>query len=752
LQDSEQLLEKNNIVIEANLSNAAKNTLKYDLASQYRLVPNDKAFGFFKPRLWFYYRQQEKKDSTAFDAFIQNKIAEPPSLFDSLLIYEGKIGMERLLYNRGYLQPKVNYTSKVKKQKVKVTYEVVPGKLFTIRSFSLICPDDTIRGLLNDVQHESNLQVGKPLSNALLDSEKQRITKYLQNQGYANFSYANFSKLEVTDTTDGRAKTRLRILPLQTGKLERKYVGKVIVNNQFKNDFIPDDLPMILDNIEFHDFNVRNRIRPDALLKYIHLRPGALFQRDAFLNTRNQLQLPAIRFAEINAVERTDQSNIIDYRINLLPAKRIETEYEYEINQTRVGSESFVGLGASVGLINNNFLGGSEKFSNGLDASLEIDIDGGGFFNAVNLNFNNALEFPRFADYLGMYKFLRKINLLSQEKYDRIREVGNSILNLTYEYVDLFQWYNYHSINTEFGFRAIRSTLGERKSLQISHPSLTYFDPTTESNFDSLYTDQTFAQKSFAPQLFTSFFFNKIQYSKEKFQGTRGYSSAFLANFEVSGIEVFLANQIANGLRKPFKLGKLTFAQFLRLDLDGRLYKQISSDQVLAFRANVGMAVPFGTSDVIPYVKQFYLGGPISVRAWKIRELGPGAYVDSTLSRVDNDPFFQAGDIKLLVNAEYRFGIFWRIEGALFLDAGNIWTLKKDERTGGHFSSQFLKQMAVGSGLGLRFDATYFKVVLDLGVKLRNPYPDELGRYGAIQKGIPSNEVLNLNFAINYPF
>ncbi|MBK8504474.1 MAG: BamA/TamA family outer membrane protein [Saprospiraceae bacterium] len=289
-----------------------------------------------------------------------------------------------------------------------------------------------------------------------------------------------------------------------------------------------------------------------------------------------------------------------------------------------------------------------------------------GIFNAVNFNFSNTLEIPRYADYFGLYRALQNANILSSEKYDRIKSNGTSIIDLTYEYVDLFDFFNYHSLTAQYGFRSTIASTSGRKGIQVIHPSITYFNPTIREQFDSIYTEETFARKSFAPQLFTSIFLNKINYTIERLQSTRGFSSAFIGAFEISGTEIYLANLIANRLNQPFRIGDLTFAQFAKLEIEGRLYKKLGGEQALAFRANFGIGSAFGSSEVIPFVRQFYLGGPLSMRAWRIRELGPGGYQDTSVIRRNNSPFFQTGDLKILLNAEYRFDIFWRIEGAFF--------------------------------------------------------------------------------------
>ena len=742
---------KNRIIFEDDQYVPDKSILTYELKTQLTQEPNDKAFIFFKPRLWFYYRQQERGDTTDFDKFVERKLVEPPSIYDPAQSQESANAMREHLFNRGYLQSQVWYRDTLKKNKVTVTYHVRPNRLFKVKDFDIMAPDSSIQKIVSASHKSSFLKPGQPVSNAFLYNEKQRIISELQKNGYANVSLGNFSPLEATDTTDGLVDMRLRLLPGQDGRFMQKYIGDVVVNNRFAHESISLSSPIVIDSIHFVNFNTKNQIRPSTLLDFIKLRPGKLFNKQDLSLTRTQLQLPAIQFADITSRSRQDGSNLVDFQIDLLPAKRIETNAEFELNRTTVSSESFIGIGTNLGLVNNNFLGGSERLSNILDISFEVDPALQGIFNAANFNFSNTLEFPRYAEYLGIYKSLNKLKLLSPEKYDRLKSNGTSIVELTYEYVDLFNFFNYHSLTAEYGFRStIPSTTG-RKRLQIVHPSLTYFNPTIRSDFDSIYSEQTFARKSFAPQLLTSIFFNKLVYTLERFQGTGGFSSALIGNIEVSGTEMYLANLISNNLSEPFKIGNLSFAQYAKLEVDGRLYKQLPGEQALAFRANIGVSSPFGTSEVIPFVKQFYLGGPLSMRAWRIRELGPGGYQDSTLA-TGNFPFFQTGDIKLLLNAEYRFDVFWRIEGAFFLDAGNVWSIRNDGRPGSTFSKDFLSQIAIGSGAGMRFDADYFKVILDVGLKLRNPFPDDAGFYNALKSCPPLNDVINWNFAINYPF
>ena len=267
----------------------------------------------------------------------------------------------------------------------------------------------------------SYLKPGRPVSNALLGLEKQRIITQMQERGFADFTFGNFGAFEATDTTDASVRSRLNILPGQNGTFSRKYIGHVTVNNRFSSNSFSMSQPIILDSLYFLNFNQKNRIKPTTLLKHIMLRPGELYRKSDLNDTRVQLQLPAIQFADIRSRPQVPGSDTIDFEIDLYPAKRIETNLEFELNRTTVSSQSFIGLGSNVSLINNNFLGGSERLSNGVDISFEVDPKLSGIFNAANVNFHNTLEIPRFGDYLGFYPLLNKSGLLSDEKLDNLK-------------------------------------------------------------------------------------------------------------------------------------------------------------------------------------------------------------------------------------------------------------------------------------------------------------------------------------------
>src|SRR5690625_769220 len=175
-----------------------------------------------------------------------------------------------------------------------------------------------------------------------------------------------------------------------------------------------------------------------------------------------------------------------------------------------------------------------------------------------------------------------------------------------------------------------------------------------------------------------------------------------------------LDNAIANNFRDTFQLfDKFEFSKFFKIDLDGRFTKDLSLSTAFASRINIGVATPLPGSTTVPFVKQFFLGGPSSMRAWRIRELGPGNFQDSLVMANSNQPFANVGDLKIEMNAEYRFPLFWRLNSALFLDVGNIWLLGKSENGVGRLTPDFWREFAVGTGTGLRVDLTFFILRLD---------------------------------------
>ncbi|MCB0636517.1 MAG: BamA/TamA family outer membrane protein, partial [Lewinella sp.] len=415
------------------------------------------------------------------------------------------------------------------------------------------------------------------------------------------------------------------------------------------------------------------------------------------------------------------------------------------------GTGNLLGISFSPSYRHRNLLGGAELLLTNVTAGVEVnpvEIRSNRFWNTIDLRIEASLFIPDFKDYLGVYRRLRNIrfgprfSLLGPSFYTAMRRDANTRVTASYNYLLILDWYRYNLLNLTYGYDLQQS---KRQRLSIDHFAVNVLLPTTEKQFQDLLMENPFLARSFGQQAFVSFLFRDIDYLKQGRVNRRGASWFFNGKFEIAGAELWAANKLYNAFADSavvFQLGPTTFSQYVQAEADLRWLRQLKNDQQLAVRFNIGLGRPFGNTTDVPYVKQFYVGGANSMRAWAPRGLGPGGYLDSiSLETNNNLRLYQTGDFKLELNAEYRFNLFWRLRGAFFLDAGNIWTIRKDEeRPGSYFRWSettytdqegqifrhypFYKQMAVAGGFGLRVDLSYFLFRFDVGLKLRNNYPD----------------------------
>jgi outer membrane protein insertion porin family len=300
----------------------------------------------------------------------------------------------------------------------------------------------------------------------------------------------------------------------------------------------------------------------------------------------------------------------------------------------------------------------------------------------------------------------------------------------------------------------------------LNKVGIDFLDPVLSQSFrDSVIAKNAYLERSFRSQLFTGGLFRDLNVVYRKDIGTNGKASLLArGNLEISGLEVWGINKIRNTLGNDinFKLAnKYEFSQYARVEGDLRFYRKFTGGRLFASRLNIGIAGDFGFSDEVPYVKQFAVGAPNSMRGWRLRELGPGSYVDPDLDKSTTN-YYQTGNFKFEMNAEWRFHILWYLKGAVFVDAGNIWSLNKDdERIGAGIEkiSDLWNEMAVNTGLGLRLDVDYFILRFDLGYRWRNPYPDEDGdnrvlhilQFKSLQKELALNKFRG-SLSVGYPF
>lgn len=761
LNEGETILEKNSVRIKSDHKIKNAGLLKEDLDVLY--VQEETRFIAGLPAHYFYYLTRNNPDSTWLKTWIARKWAAPPVIFDSTKAIQTTDVMKQYLGTRGYRRAEVDFKHTIDRNRSRVLYTADPKTRWHIDTILFESEDEAIQELLLENRDQSYLKKGAPVDIDLYDQEKLRITRLLQNRGYAEFSQGYISNLKA-DTTGSKMNLTLEVrTPYDAVRHDTFHIGKITVLPESLDPSTTRDTLVngVIFRIDTNGFIVK----PDIILKNIFLREGDLYRRLNFDRTYQQLsRIEAFKFVSINSTRDSLDDNIINYEILLTRNKKMGLDGIIELNYSTISftQRSLMGSSANLSYLNRNLFGGAEVFNSSIEGGIEINLrNPDTLINSVNLNFQNSLIVPKFIDPFGLYGMVSGMNkdykpLLGNKFRDQLIQ-SVSKLSAGYNFVNLIDFYNYQSVELRFGYE-MRPDYNRK--ITITHLGFDLFSPEFRPAFQEILDRNIFLRESFNKQLFSGLLFKDYSFEYRSPVRRRGFRYQLFYTAEISGLEVFLVNTAYNAASEReagFSLGTenpLAFSHFAKVEFDNRWYQALGAGQELAFRFATGLAATYGPfTQQVPYIKQFYLGGPLSIRAWQIRELGPGGYNDPNVNPNSNLPFYQTGDFKLEANIEYRADLFWIFEGALFVDAGNVWTLRRDpDRPGAQISSKFIDQIAIGAGVGLRMDFEFFRIRLDFGYKIRSPYPID-GEHWLFDnfKDFSLRQV-NTNFAIGYPF
>ena len=669
---------------------------------------------------------------------------------------------------------------------------LIQGQQFLIDTVIYSSRDSNIAEMLIQNRERSLLKQGKPLDGSTFELEKERISNMLRNRGYAYF-YSNFIPALEADTTvvSKKVQVYLNVLPPPQDSVHKKYrVGEIRVFPNFDPTIDTSSYrDTIIQDLMFVDTSFVFPIKPSTIANNIYLKSGATYNEEAFVQTNKNLSgLGIFSFVRIRFEPNEDRPDELDFRIELTPVPKIEVGIDFELNYTNRSTSTtnanLLGISARPYFQNKNLFGGAEQLISNLSAGVEVNPNSSGsrFWNTIDLNLQSNLYLSKFTDYLGIWRKLNRFKtgkeskLVSDNFYNSLSQSASTRLTASYNFLFLLDFYRYNFLNISYGYDFQKNS---NHRYLINHLAIDYLRPTIEPDFQTILDANQFLENSFGEQLFVSLLFRDFNYVKRSRTSRSGESHFVGFSAEVAGAEIWAGNKIYNTIANKedtLSLGSIDFSQYVKLELGLRYYRQTASQATFATRFNFGIARPFGFTTNVPYVKQFFVGGPNSIRAWAARGLGPGSHTDSlTFNNNNRLLFYQTGDLKLEFNLEYRFNIYWRLKGALFLDAGNIWTIAKDpDRIGSQFllsrkpeeidpnfpgsGEPFYRQIAVGGGFGFRFDFTYFIFRIDLGLQLRNPFPRLNADYSYRERdfwnpirGTKLSD-FNLNIGLGYPF
>ncbi len=776
LQEDESFVQQNIIKIEAEKSVEKAQQLESDLLGIVSQKPNTRFFGI--NRRWFYYRNKKKgklpeKDKKEAGA---RHIYEVPVIYDSTLVIRTVESMNYYLKERGYFRPSISYQTDIKKQQADITYIVHPGPLFTIDSVQFFSVDSSIQQVLDEISSETILQKGLPVSNKLYEEEKRRITKSLRNRGYREF-YVNYID-QLSTETDTSLTTKvdlsLTVFPRNDGNLHQIYqVGTITVYPYFNpsQEVLVDTL---IGNVLFRYPKLSPfPIKPSVILKRIALETDSLYSQENFNKTvRNLSALGTFKFANVSDQLRSEDRNIIDFNIFLPANKKIVLGADIEIRNTFSSTNAptyvtgnFLGGALNLSYRNRNLFRGSEDFQANFQIGGEFgrtDESGPQIFRSFDVNPRFELNIPKFSDPLRIARFSHRAGFFSNAFYNSLLENATTRISFGVNWSSRRDFWGFFSGDLALGYTLNNNP---KRQYYLNQIGFSFFDPDIGPNAQLIFENNPFLERSFnSKQLFTGLLFRDFGLTFSDRIRRSNDSWRINGTMELSGLEVAAINGIVNLFKDEkvtFRLFNLDYSKFARLEIDASYYKYISARQTLAFRLNTAVAFSYAQSNDVPYVKQFFAGGPTSVRAWKVRELGPGGYQDpSTFPEygANTTPFYQTGNFKFIFSAEYRFKLFklysLNLEGATFIDGGNVWTLRTDpDRPNAELDEDFLKQIALGTGVGVRMDFEYFTLALDMGYRIKNPYPNPEGSYWAYQRWRELKlKGINYNLSVGYPF
>ena len=711
-----------------------------ELESLFRPQPNNKIVGMYIP-LWAYFKGSQKKPGFI-NRFLKNKIGEEPVYLKDVNVPQTESLLLNRLENNGFFYSEVDSEIDRRNYKAGVKYELVLNEPYTVKEFTYdndsLLLDQEIIALLDDtaIEEGDRFQLSK------LRAERERVDLALKNKGFYNFNPDFLIFESDTNQYEDRG-IDLYLRPKGNAPPEglRPYE---IRNIRVYPNYTLDSLDgasdtTVIRGMEFIQ-DTPQAFRPDRLEQYILLDEGELYNADRSRLTSNRIsgignyKYVNIRYDELDSVSE-EGKGFLDANIYLSPLNKRSVRVEL---QAVSKSNNFAGPALLLSYRNRNLYHGGEILNITGKFAYETQIASGERegLSSFELGLKGDLIFPR---------VVFPIEIKERFAYS----VPKTKISLGTEYQDRRGLYRLNSISASYGYfwNANRFVYHEINPISLNFVNLSRTSPV----FEEILENNPFLRLSFEQQFIAgvtySFAFNKLM------DTYRTHSVFFGANLDFSGAGLNLLNEMV-GSDNPNQFMGFSYAQYNKGDIDFRYYLRFTKEKMIATRLFGGVGLPYGNSVSLPFVKQFFSGGPNSVRAFRIRSLGPGSYAPEN---VGVGGFFdQAGDIRLEGNIEYRFPIVSFFKGALFADAGNVWLVNENEALpGGKFSSNWMRELGVGVGLGLRIDVDFFVLRFDLATPLRKPYApvgERWERSFRINEGEWRRKNLIFNFAIGYPF
>jgi len=735
-------------IISDSLSKSQKNGLKKELEGSLTPKPNTTFLGL-RPKLYVYNRVSEPKKESGFKYWLKYKVGEKPVHLSDVDIPFNLDLIENTGENRGYFNITASYDTLPKNKRVKIKYNVSPRSQYLINKVTFPADSTVLSKEINKTVAKTLLKVNEPFNLDVIKTERERIDASLKENGFYYFDPDNL--IIQVDSTEVKHKVDLNVkIKNNTPELARKQftIDKIYIfsdynlrNTRNRRGLVRADVDTLLWKENSYIIDPKEKFRPQIYDRALYFKSGDLYNRSNHNLTLSRLiNLGTFKFVKNQFVLSDSLANKFDAYYYLTPHEfkslRLET-------LGKSNSASYVGGEVNFNWRHKNFFRGAEVFAATLYTAIDFQLGGNKDSNNIyRVGSKFSLTWPRI---IAPFKFQSSSAFVPRTRVE-----------LGYEFQNRTQLYTLHNFNASFGYLWKENAQREHDLKLIE---VTYVTPENETaKFEEEKVKNpalkrvTERQLIFGP-VYNYTYTNTMLPKKHTFyyKGLLDLSANLTGLISGANAKTDSINNITDA---KTILG-VAYSQYIKTEHDFRYYLKLDETSQIATRFIGGVAYPYGNSVYMPFVKQFFVGGSNSIRAFRARTLGPGSYDP----RNSGSSFFhdQAGDIKLEANVEYRKKLVSFLNVAAFVDAGNVWLFNEEKgRPGGEISSDFLSEIAVGGGLGLRLDFNILILRLDLSIPFRIPYYEKGERWSFNEIDFSSKQWrrdnLMLNIAIGYPF
>ncbi len=750
--EGDTLLDKNTIVVNND------GVKKANLEPYIRQKPNKRIFGtrFY---LGLYNLSNINKEKWP-HTWLRN-IGEEPAIFDISATERTKNQIQSYVASKGFFDGNVSDSIETKDRRSEVTYNVELTTPYTIRNLIYEIADSNIQKFCFFDSVNCLIERGKPYDVDVLQSEQKRFERFIKERGFYGFS-GDHIVFKVDSTIGNRQVDIYYVVRNATlvDNLNRitqtPHAIYAVKDIYIYPDYVPkealergEEYLSTVDTIDYKGYyfvtsGKKQEIKYDLILQALYLKPGELYNlTNAEQSQSHLLSLNVYRLVNINynEVEEVSDQQVSPVMLNCNILLTLLTQQSYKVELEGTNSQGYFGGAVNLIYQHKNLFHGAELFSMKLKGAYEaLRPDSGKLRSIQEYGVETSLRLPKFMlPFIKTEGFIKKYNpsttFLAAYNYQAMPWYTRTIATATFGYNWKAGNYQEHIVNP------LQLNLVKLPPGSIDPVFAAGLSPTQLKSYEDV-------------MIFGggySFIFNN-----QKIQKKRDYWFLRI-NAETAGNMTSLVEKLSGTGKTDgtYTILGLPFAQYVRSDIDLRYNYKLNDASSVAYRGFVGVGMPYGNSSAMPFEKQYFGGGANGIRAWQARTLGPGSYISNTSLRN------QTSDIKIEANAEYRFKLFWILEGAVFLDAGNIWSINEDEeQIGSQFQlKNFYNDIAVGTGTGFRFDFKFVIARIDVGMKLRDPTITDGSKWILFNRPytLKPNEITNLRdftvvFGIGYPF